>query len=116
MKKSADNNNDDIIQGLKNMIEEYEREQKLFYSTLDNRTLPNAFNVTNDGYGPENMFGLVTQLYKLPINGPSIREQIEGLKEKQLQMNDKREHFVQLQFNANASTIMNQLKSIAGQK
>jgi len=86
IKKDAGANNKDIIQGLQKMIEDYECEQKIFNTMLNNKTT----YLTNNEYGPEDIFGLVSQLYKLPINGPSIRQQIEGLKQKQLQVNEKK--------------------------
>jgi hypothetical protein len=100
MKKSVGANNKDVIQGLQKMIEEYEYIEKIFYTT------------TYNGYEnePEDIFGLVGKLYRLPINGPSIREQVERLKQKQLQVNQKKEHFVQIPFNANSSKVMQRLK------
>jgi hypothetical protein len=109
MKRTAGANNEAVIQGLQNMIEEYKSEQKLYD---DNPRLETASNFTHNTCEPEEIFVLVAQLYKLPINGRSIQQQIERLKEKQLQVNEKKEHFVKIPFNANSSTIMRKLKTI----
>jgi hypothetical protein len=114
MKRSAGANNVAVIEGLRNMVEEYERGQKLFQESVK-RTKGAAFNLTNNVLGPEDILGLAAKLYKLPINGASIREQVEGLKQTQLQANTKREHFVKMPVNANSSTVMQQLINIVGQ-
>ncbi|CAF4802151.1 unnamed protein product [Rotaria sp. Silwood2] len=44
MKKSAGSNNEDVIQGLKNMIKEYELEQKLFDANFTRTTTSTASN------------------------------------------------------------------------
>ncbi|CAF4614315.1 unnamed protein product, partial [Rotaria sp. Silwood2] len=116
MKKSAGSNNEDVIQGLKNMIKEYELEQKLFDANFTRTTTSTASNFIHNERGVEDIFGLVSKLYKLPINGSSIRQQVEELKAKQWVVNEKREHFVKVPINANSSTIMQQLKRIVSQK
>jgi len=109
MKRTAGAKNEAVIQGLQNMIEEYKSEQKLYNNTPRLKT---ASNFTNNACQSEGIFGLVAQLYNLPINGRSIQQQIERLKEKQSQVNEKKEHFVKIPFNANSSTIMRKLKTI----
>jgi uncharacterized protein (DUF488 family) len=109
MKRTAGAKNEAVIQGLQNMIEEYKSEQKLYDDTPRLKT---ASNFTNNTCESEGIFSLVAQLYNLPINGRSIQQQVERLKEKQSQVNEKKEHFVKIPFNANSSTIMRKLKTI----
>jgi hypothetical protein len=116
MKQNAGADNKNVIAGLQKMIEDHEREQRMFNATFNNQTTNTASNLTNNKNEPEDIFDLVAKLYKLPINGPSIRQQIEGLKQKQLQVNGKKEYFVQIPLNASASTVMQRLKHIVSQK
>jgi hypothetical protein len=116
MKKGAGADNRKVIQGLQNMIEEYDREQTLYKTSLNATTAQFASSSTsNNRYEPEDIFDLVSKLYKLPIHGSSIRQQIDGLKHKQSQMNEKKEYFVQIPFDANSSTVMQRLKQIVDQ-
>ncbi len=72
MKKNAGADNQKVIEDLPKLVDDYENEQKLFNTTLNNKTIDIASNFTNNEYEPEDIFGSVSQLYKLPINGPSI--------------------------------------------
>jgi hypothetical protein len=113
MKKGAGADNRNIIQGLQKMIDQYDRVQTIYNASLNATTASNSTH--NNRYEPEDIFGLVAQLYKLPINGLSIRQQIEALKKKQSQVNGEKEHFVQIPYNANSSTVMQKLKQIVGE-
>ncbi|CAF4234157.1 unnamed protein product, partial [Rotaria sordida] len=61
---------------------------------------------------PDEIFPLVGTLYRLPINGSQIREQVNGLKLNQENLSAKREIFVQLPAKANSSKVMLQFKNI----
>ncbi|CAF4262453.1 unnamed protein product [Rotaria sordida] len=115
MKRDAGAKNEDVIQGLKNMIRQYENEQKLFNAVPNENTSSMDLKIIHNEYELEDIFGLVGKLYKLPINGSSIQQQVKELKENQWVANEKREHFVEVPFHANSSTIMQQLKNIVSQ-
>ncbi|CAF1368304.1 unnamed protein product [Rotaria sordida] len=115
MKRDAGAKNEDVIQGLKNMIQQYENEQKLFNAVPNENTSSMDLKIIHNEYELEDIFGLVGKLYKLPINGSSIQQQVKELKENQWTANEKREHFVEVPFHANSSTIMQQLKNIVSQ-
>ena len=106
-KKAAGAQNQEVIQGLRRMIEKYENEQRLHgrVSAASNTNEQNSFVV-------EDVFGLVARLYKLPIHGRSIKEQVEGLKRLQSRGVEEKESLVQMPFNANPSKTMTQLKQI----
>ncbi|CAF4298396.1 unnamed protein product [Rotaria socialis] len=52
----------------------------------------------------------VAKLYHLPINGASIKRQVEELKEKQSTINENREHVVNIPSITNSSTTMQELR------
>ncbi|CAF1157636.1 unnamed protein product [Rotaria sordida] len=113
MKKSAGNQNNDVIQGLEQMMKDYEEEINLFKKTIENeKDRSNAKDVLK----PDEIFPLVGSLYRLPINGKKIREQVDGLKISQNNISSKREVFVELPVKANSSTIMRQFQNIISNK
>jgi hypothetical protein len=62
----------------------------------------NASSLKRDGA----VIHLVGTLYRLPINGRKIREQVDGLKITQENISSKREIFVELPAKANSSKVM----------
>ncbi|CAF3607506.1 unnamed protein product [Rotaria sp. Silwood1] len=113
MKKNAGNQNNDVIQGLEQMMKDYEEEINLFKKTIENeKDRSNAKDVLKS----DDIFPLVGTLYRLPINGKKIREQVDGLKISQNNISSKREFFVELPVKANSSTIMCQFKNIISNK
>ncbi|CAF4223693.1 unnamed protein product, partial [Rotaria sordida] len=113
MKKNAGNQNNDVIQGLEQMMKDYEEEINLFKKTIENeKDRSNAKDVLK----PDEIFPLVGSLYRLPINGKKIREQVDGLKISQNNISSKREVFVELPVKANSSTIMRQFQNIISNK
>ncbi|CAF3385692.1 unnamed protein product [Rotaria sp. Silwood2] len=113
MKKNAGNQNNDVIQGLEQMMKDYEEEINLFKKTIENeKDRSNAKDVLKS----DDIFPLVGTLYRLPINGKKIREQVDGLKISQNNISSKREIFVELPVKANSSTIMCQFKNIISNK
>ena len=110
-KRGAGAQNQEVIQGLQRMIGEYEKEQRIHQraSTASKRSRGSTCE-------PEAIFGLAGQLYKLPIHGRSIREQVEGLKQLQFQGVETKESFVRIPIRAKSSTIMTQLIQIVSEK
>ncbi|UJR32380.1 hypothetical protein I4U23_019842 [Adineta vaga] len=87
-KRSAGADNERVILGLKKMIEDFEKEKKI----LDDASSNAASYSIQDFSGPEDIFAFAAKLYKLPINGPSIRDQVEQVKEQQLKVLQQKEY------------------------
>ncbi|CAF3682726.1 unnamed protein product [Rotaria sordida] len=109
MKKNSGGQNNDIINNLEQMMKNYEEEINLFKETIKNDKDPSN---RKDVLKPDEIFPLVGTLYRLPINGSQIREQVNGLKLNQENLSAKREIFVQLPAKANSSKVMLQFKNI----
>ncbi|CAF0982499.1 unnamed protein product, partial [Rotaria sordida] len=99
--------NNDIIQNLEQMIKDFMKEINLFKQTVKNE---------KDALKPKIIFPLVGSVYRLPINGKKIREQVNALKISQTDISLEREVFDELSAKANSSTIMHQFKSINSNK
>ncbi|CAF1242265.1 unnamed protein product [Rotaria sordida] len=69
-----------------------------------------------DALKSEDIFPLVGNVYRLPINGKEIREQVNVLKIGQTDISLEREVFDELSAKAISSTIMYQFKSIISNK
>ncbi|CAF5138372.1 unnamed protein product, partial [Rotaria sp. Silwood1] len=109
MKKKAGRQNDDVIQGLEQMMKVYEEEINLFKKTIENeKDRSYAQNVLKS----DDIFPLVETLYRLPINGSKICEQVDGLKISQINILSKREVVVELPVKADLSSLMSQFKII----
>ncbi len=101
------NKNTDIVHGLEEMMKNYEEEMDLFKQTIKNdRNSANADDILK----PEQIFPLVGTLYRLPINGAKIREQVDGLQITQQNTSAQREIFVELPEKANSSIVMLEFK------
>lgn len=114
IKKSAGAQNDDVIAGLQNLLNDYRDEMNVFQEGLrmGQMSLSNSTtNLTAIGQ-PEDMFLLVGTLYRLPINGPKIRAQVDELKQVQQKFSHNREQTVDLPMKAFSSATMTDLKSI----
>jgi hypothetical protein len=107
MKNNAGAKNAEVIAGLEKMMADYIKEIDLFKKTLQNHD-PLTIGVIQT----EEIFPLVGTLYRLPINGRKIREQVEGLKINQGNVLLERESFIQLPATAASSIIMLPLKRI----
>ncbi|CAF1295474.1 unnamed protein product [Adineta ricciae] len=83
-------NNIGVLEGLKKMVEDHEQATKLFKETSTNR----KFSVADDLSDCENVFTLVSKLYDLPINGASIREQVERVQQHQVDATHQQEHII----------------------
>jgi hypothetical protein len=102
MKKNAD-----VVEGLEKMMKDYTEEMELFKKVIEKEKDPSD---SRDVLQPEEIFPLVGTLYRLPINGRKIREQVDGLKITQENISSKREIFVELPAKANSSKVMRQFK------
>jgi len=100
--------NNDVVQGLEKMMKDYEEEMNLFKETIKN---DKDSSKSQDVLQPEEIFPLVGTLYRLPINGRKIREQVDGLKITQENIGRKRENYVQLPTKANNSNVMREFKA-----
>jgi deoxyxylulose-5-phosphate synthase len=101
--------NNDVVQGLEKMMKDYQEEMDLFKETIKNdKDSSNSRGVLQ----PQDIFPLVGSLYRLPINGKTIREQVQGLKIAQENISAKRDIFVELPAKANSSKVMLQFKEV----
>jgi hypothetical protein len=109
LKQSAGARNSEVITGLDTMMTEFKQEMELFKRTLqDQRNSANAMDIPQS----EDIFTLVGTLYRLPINGRQIREQVNGIKISQERYGAKRENYVSLPRKADSSKVMIQMKEI----
>ncbi|UJR32384.1 hypothetical protein I4U23_019846 [Adineta vaga] len=77
MKKSQGAENDQIIEGLQKIMLTYEENMNAFIKTI---THENNSRESNDVSNVEKTFVLLGTLYRLPINGQQIRQEVELLK------------------------------------
>jgi deoxyxylulose-5-phosphate synthase len=101
--------NNDVVQGLEKMMKDYQEEMDLFKETIRNDKDSSNFRGVLQ---PQEIFPLVGSLYRLPINGKTIREQVQGLKIAQENISAKRDIFVELPAKANSSKVMLQFKEV----
>ena len=72
-KRSANKKNDDVIENLEQMVKEHKKAMKIYSEAVR----PKDVTVHQDSNQIETVFDLVKQLYRLPINGKSIEEQVQ---------------------------------------
>ena len=113
MKRDAGDRNVQVKKGLQNMVDELIEHQKMFEDAFKEQKKSGN---TRDVLKPENVFGLVSTLYQLPITGKQIREQIDGIILSQEMSGSKRENFIQLPATAAWSKVMTNLKNIMSAK
>jgi hypothetical protein len=109
-KLNAGDNNEQVIRGLENMIEDYKDEMKLLKSNVDNET--NKSDVPTI----EEIFVFKCQLCELPITGKYIQQQIDSLNLNQMNIIEEREEYVELPWNAQFSVNMRQLEQVIKQE
>ena len=114
IKKSAGANNDSVIAGLKKLLEEYRREIVVLNEAMKAAKHSSTTNSLNQSkiLQPDEIFLLVGTLYRLPINGPKIRAQVEEVKHVQQKFSRNREQTVRLPTLANSSSVMDDLIQI----
>jgi hypothetical protein len=109
MKQTAGADNTEVIASLEKLVTDYNSEMELFKRTLQDQR--NA-GEEREALRAEDVFILVEDLYRLPINGQKIREQVEGIKTGPEKNNVQREKFIELPEKAASSKVMLQLKDI----
>jgi hypothetical protein len=109
MKQSAGARNIEVIAGLRKMMNEFKEDMELLKKTLqDQRQTPDHMDIPK----PEDIFTLVGTLYRLPINGKQIREQVNGIKISQEKSGAKRENYISLPSKAASSNVMIRMEDI----
>jgi hypothetical protein len=109
MKHKVGIDNDDVITGLVEITTKYTNNMDIFKKVLSNGK--DSINET-DMLKTEDVFPLVGSLYRLPINGQQIREQINVLKNIEDIAVHRMEKYVKLPEKAASSNIMQKLKEI----
>ncbi len=113
-KKNAGVQNDGVIEGLKKLLVDYKNEMEILQQGLKMSQTSLATNSSNQTniVKPEEIFILVGTLYRLPINGAKIRAQVDELKNVQHRFSRNREQTVNLPTEADASSVMADLRQI----
>lgn len=108
IKKNAGTQNQGVIDGLNKLLEDYTQEMKILQQTLQLSQTSLTVDPANpaDVVKQEEIFRLVGTLYRLPINGPKIRAQVDELKNVQRKFSRNREQTVNLPDEAESSSIM----------
>ncbi|CAF0824824.1 unnamed protein product [Rotaria sordida] len=109
MKQSAGARNEEVIGGLRKMMDEFTNNMELFRNAI--REQKESGDMT-DILKPEQIFDLVGTLYELPITGKQIRQQVDGIKFGQENYAAHRERSIQLPAKAASSKVMQDLKNI----
>ena len=95
------------------MIKDYTNELNLYTKSISTPGDPNNLdNIVET----QDIFALVQKLYDLPINGKSIQEQINRMKQGRAQAVTTDEHFVELPTGFNSPEILLELKEIVNRK
>ena len=105
-KQQEGTENSEVIQGLETALESFKQEMKLFDQALtDGNASTTATDMRNRIPQLEEIFPLIERLYALPINGNSIRQQVEGLRSNQQASVKRREETIVLTPSGMASII-----------
>ena len=107
-KSKGRSGNPDIIHNLQRVIDEYKAELSL-YTRSTSSTNDREFV---DPRKIDEIFTLVGQLFRLPINGQFIREQVEGIKRGKLHYVDRNEQDVPLPVNLNDSKVLADIEAL----
>ncbi len=109
MKQSAGAQNTQVIASLQKMMTDYTSEMELFKKTLkEQKDSANSTEILQ----PKEIFRLVDTLYRLPITGQQIHQQVDGIKIGQGKSTSQRDIHVELPAKAASSKVMRQLKEI----
>jgi hypothetical protein len=111
IKRSSGAQNDAVIDGLKKLLADYTREMSILQKAMEITQATNPSDLTN-AITYDEIFLLVGKLYRLPINGAKIREQIEQIKIVQQKFSRNREQTVNLPLEADSSSVMADLRLI----
>ena len=113
MEKHSRGQDNTVVEGLRQMMRDYEEEINLFKQTIKDEKDPSK---AKGVLKCDEIFPLVGTLYRLPINGPKIREQVDKLKIGQNNLSTEREIFVELPATANSSKVMNEFKNLFSER
>lgn len=113
MKQGAGAQNQDVIIGLQNMVNEFTSNIELLKRTLNEQKQAGS---ERDVIQPEKIFDLVGTLYALPITGRQIQQQVEGIKLGQERYGSQREILVKLPSKAASSRVMIQVRRITSDR
>ena len=110
-KQGEGKNNAEIIRGLEKMVADYTAEVNLFINVTSSAKdrLDNTIEI-------DQIFTLVEELYRLPINGRFIQEQITKMREGRAQAATTEEHQVALPREAQAPQILRDLRETINRK
>ena len=109
MKQNSGDLNANVIKGLKTTMDQFKQEMQLFERTLqDRQTSIDQLDIPK----PDQIFALVGTLYRLPINGKQIREQVNGIKLSQEKCGNERDVSVSLPNKAAVSKVMEQMRRV----
>jgi hypothetical protein len=111
IKRSSGAQNDAVIDGLKKLLADYTHEMSILQKAMETTQATNPSDLTN-AITYDEIFLLVGKLYRLPINGAKIREQIEQIKIVQQKFSRNREQTVNLPSEADSSSVMADLRLI----
>ena len=92
----------------KRSIEEYTRELDLYTKSIQNRT----DDESDDECDIEEIFYLIEELYNLPINGSSIKDQIDKIRQDQVVCIKAEEKIIDLPNGANLTKALSDLKAL----
>ena len=107
MKQNAGARNTDVIAGLEKLMAEFTSDMDLFKKALKEQK---ESGDRSDVIQSEEIFTLVGTLYRLPITGKEIRQQVEAIKICQDRYGAQHENYVELPEKAASSKLMLQLK------
>lgn len=100
-------NSANVIQNLQKMKTDFEEHVQQFRSVLE--SLSSTERQRKCALKPENIIDLVKTLFNLPINGRSIREQVDIIAENQENIHHRKEQQVVLSAKADNSQVMKDL-------
>ena len=113
MKQSAGAHNTEVINGLEKMMTDFTNDMELLKKTLEERRRSDD---GNDTIQPSDIFILVDTLYRLPITGKKIRQQVEYITISEKQYCTQQEKFVDIPVKAASSKLMVTIKQILSTK
>lgn len=109
-KQEEGTENSEVIRGLETALESFKQEMELFEQALaSGNASTTTADVRNRIPQLEEIFPLIERLYALPINGNSIRQQVEGLRSNQRASVKRREEIIALTPSGTSSIIARKL-------
>ena len=112
-KRATNRGDSDLIRGLEAAIEAYQRDLELFSKSIGTLASKEEFVPPSK---IEEVFDLVAQLYKLPINGNFIREQMTKMKRAQMEEVQNNETQIDLLITADSPQVLADLKNLLDER